>query len=147
MLGGYGYCAEYRVEQFLRDAKLIEIGGGTIEAPIGRHRQDRTKMAVVVDGGRESRTHYRVLERFRAHTLCEVQLDTGRTHQIRAHCAALGCPLLGDPVYGQSAEGQRTMLHARALTVPREGKPPVTATAPLPDDFRALGFSDDDLGA
>ena len=74
-------------------------GGGTVEAPIGRHRHERTKMAVV-EGGREARTHYRVIERFRAHTHCEIELETGRTHQIRVHMAHIHAPLLGDPVYG-----------------------------------------------
>jgi 23S rRNA pseudouridine1911/1915/1917 synthase len=54
----------------------------------------------VVDGGREARTRYRVLERFRAHTYCEIELETGRTHQIRVHMAHIRAPLVGDPVYG-----------------------------------------------
>jgi 23S rRNA pseudouridine1911/1915/1917 synthase len=77
----------------------VLTGGGSIDAPIGRHRTERTKMAVV-EGGRDARTHYRVLERFRAHTHCEVELETGRTHQIRVHMAHIRAPLLGDPVYG-----------------------------------------------
>jgi 23S rRNA pseudouridine1911/1915/1917 synthase len=77
----------------------VLTGGGTIDAPIGRHRRERTKMAVT-EGGRPARTHYRVVERFRAHTYCEVELDTGRTHQIRVHMAHIRAPLLGDPVYG-----------------------------------------------
>jgi 23S rRNA pseudouridine1911/1915/1917 synthase len=77
----------------------VLTGGGTIEAPIGRHRRERTKMAVV-ESGRAARTHYRVLERFRAHTYCELELETGRTHQIRVHMAHIRAPLLGDPVYG-----------------------------------------------
>jgi 23S rRNA pseudouridine1911/1915/1917 synthase len=77
----------------------VLTGGGTVDAPIGRHRRERTKMAVV-EGGRPARTHYRVLERFRAHTYVEVELETGRTHQIRVHMAHVRAPLLGDPVYG-----------------------------------------------
>ena len=77
----------------------VLTGGGTVDAPIGRHRRERTKMAVV-DGGRDARTHYRVVERFRAHTFCELELETGRTHQIRVHMAHIRAPLLGDPVYG-----------------------------------------------
>jgi 23S rRNA pseudouridine1911/1915/1917 synthase len=77
----------------------VLTGGGSIDAPIGRHRRERTKMAVS-EGGRAARTHYRVLERFRAHTLCEIELETGRTHQIRVHMAHIKAPLLGDPVYG-----------------------------------------------
>jgi 23S rRNA pseudouridine1911/1915/1917 synthase len=77
----------------------VLTGGGSIDAPIGRHARDRTKMAVV-DNGREARTHFRVVERFRAHTYCEIELETGRTHQIRVHMAHVRAPLLGDPVYG-----------------------------------------------
>ena len=77
----------------------VLTGGGTIDAPIGRHRRERTKMAVM-EGGRAARTRYRVVERFRAHTYCELELETGRTHQIRVHMAHIRAPLLGDPVYG-----------------------------------------------
>ena len=77
----------------------VLTGGGTIDAPIGRHRRERTKMAVT-EGGREALTRYRVVERFRAHTHCELELETGRTHQIRVHMAHIRAPLLGDPLYG-----------------------------------------------
>jgi 23S rRNA pseudouridine1911/1915/1917 synthase len=77
----------------------VLTGGGTVDAPIGRHRRERTRMAVV-EGGRPARTRYRVVERFRAHTHVEVELETGRTHQIRVHMAHIRAPLLGDPVYG-----------------------------------------------
>ena len=77
----------------------VLTGGGTVDAPIGRHRRERTKMAVT-EGGRAARTRYRVVERFRTHTYCEIELETGRTHQIRVHMAHIRAPLLGDPVYG-----------------------------------------------
>ena len=77
----------------------VLTGGGTIDAPIGRHRRERTKMAVT-ESGRDALTRYRVVERFRAHTYCELELETGRTHQIRVHMAHIRAPLLGDPVYG-----------------------------------------------
>jgi 23S rRNA pseudouridine1911/1915/1917 synthase len=73
-------------------------GGGTVDAPIGRHRAQRTRMAVRNDG-REAVTHYRIEKRFRAHTFVRVQLETGRTHQIRVHLAHIGYPIVGDPVY------------------------------------------------
>ena len=75
--------------------------GGTIDAPIGRDPHVRTKMAVMPEGiGREAVTHYRVMERFRAHTRLRLRLETGRTHQIRIHMASIHHPLLGDNQYG-----------------------------------------------
>ncbi len=97
--------------------------------------------------GKASITHWRLVTVVDGRALVEFRPETGRTHQIRIHCeAGLGIPLLGDPVYG--AEGlrgkgaARTMLHAAAITIPRDGKPPVDAAAPMPADFTALGFSD-----
>ncbi|GEN99591.1 RNA pseudouridine synthase [Novosphingobium sediminis] len=94
--------------------------------------------------GKPAVTHWRVVERKDDLTLVEFRPETGRTHQIRVHAlAGLGAALLGDPVYGSGEGARRTMLHAAALTVPREGKPPIAATAPLPADFAALGFAID----
>jgi tRNA pseudouridine32 synthase/23S rRNA pseudouridine746 synthase len=97
--------------------------------------------------GKPSITHWRLLAENDGRALVEFRPETGRTHQIRVHAASgIGVPLLGDKVYseGQSRTGGawRTLLHAAGLDVPREGKPPVSATAPLPADFVALGFSD-----
>lgn len=101
--------------------------------------------------GKEAVTHWRKLAERDGMTLVEFRPETGRTHQIRVHAEhGLGHALVGDPVYGDGKKGgkaARTMLHARALTIPREGKDPVSAVAPIPADFIALGFSDDDLGA
>lgn len=98
--------------------------------------------------GKPAVTHWRKLAQRGELTLVEFRPETGRTHQIRVHAlAGLGQALLGDPVYGDGRGAPRTMLHARALVVPREGKAPISAVAPLPDDFRALGFDDADLGA
>jgi 23S rRNA pseudouridine1911/1915/1917 synthase len=77
----------------------VLTSGGTIDAPIGRHPHRRTLMAVVEDG-REAVTHYRVIERFLAHTYVRVNLETGRTHQIRVHFSHIDYPLLGDKTYG-----------------------------------------------
>ncbi len=74
--------------------------GGTVRARLDRHPKDRKRMAVVDHGGREAVTHYRVAERFSAHTLLRVHLETGRTHQIRVHMAWIRHALVGDPVYG-----------------------------------------------
>jgi 23S rRNA pseudouridine1911/1915/1917 synthase len=75
-------------------------GGGTVDQPIGRHPRARKKMAVVTKGGKTAISHYRLRERFGHHTYITVQLETGRTHQIRVHMAYLHHPLIGDPQYG-----------------------------------------------
>ena len=79
------------------------IAGGTVDAPIGRHHSDRLRQAVRdEEDGKHAITHYRLRERFRAHTLIQCNLETGRTHQIRVHMAHIGHPLVGDPLYGGS---------------------------------------------
>ena len=77
----------------------VMTAGGEVDAPIGRHPVHRTRMAVV-DRGKSAVTHYRVIERFRAHSYIRVKLETGRTHQIRVHMAHIHHPLIGDPLYG-----------------------------------------------
>ena len=77
------------------------VAGGTVDAPIGRSMGDRLRQAVRdEEDGKRAVTHYRVRERFRAHSLLQCQLETGRTHQIRVHLAHIGHPLIGDPLYG-----------------------------------------------
>ena len=131
----------------------VMTAGGTVDAPIDRHPLERVKMAVR-EGGRESVTHYRVIKRFRAHTHVRVQLETGRTHQIRVHLAHAGYPIVGDRVYGGrltlpkgASEALRTALrefprqalHAARLQLdhPVTGRP-LECLAPLPDDMRQL---------
>ncbi|KFN43112.1 23S rRNA pseudouridine(1911/1915/1917) synthase RluD [Arenimonas oryziterrae] len=131
------------------------IAGGTVDAPIGRHPSDRIRQAVVKEGaGREAITHYRVRERFRAHTLVECRLETGRTHQIRVHMAHARHPLVGDPLYGGSyrqpkgataelAETLRSFrrqaLHAEKLEFvhPVSGLT-ISTQAPIPADMQTL---------
>lgn len=89
-----------RIErEYLAVVDGLPVAGGTVDAPVGRHPVDRQRMAVT-PGGKPAVTHYRVLRRFRVHTLLRVKLETGRTHQIRVHMAHIRLPLLGDPVYG-----------------------------------------------
>lgn len=98
---------------------------GVIEAPIGRSEKDRKKQAVTVKG-KPAVTRFRVLERFGNYTLVELQLETGRTHQIRVHMAYIGHPVAGDEVYGprKTLKGHGQFLHARTLgfTHPKTGE-------------------------
>ncbi|MDR9402804.1 MAG: RluA family pseudouridine synthase [Halothece sp. Uz-M2-17] len=118
---------------------------GTIDQPIGRHRVDRKKMAVVPveKGGRTAITHWQLEERLGNYSLLAFQLETGRTHQIRVHCAAMGHPIVGDPMYssghslGVNLSGQ--VLHARKLTLTHPiTEETISAIAPLPPDFTKL---------
>lgn len=116
---------------------------GTIDKPVGRHPTERKKMAVDARRGKRAVTHYRVLKRFQKFTYVECVLETGRTHQIRVHMAAIGHPILGDEVYGGGRkspfklEGQT--LHAKILgfTHPSTGEY-VETDAPLPEYFEHL---------
>jgi len=131
----------------------VMTGGGMVDQPIGRHPRDRIKMAVRKNG-REAVTHYRLMQRFREHSHVKVQLETGRTHQIRVHMSHLRHPIVGDPVYAgrhRNPSGalpellhflqqfKRQALHAWKLTFahPDSGEE-VTFEAPLPDDMQQL---------
>lgn len=111
---------------------------GVIDAPIGRSKTDR-KMQAVIEEGKPAVTHFQVLERFADFTLVELQLETGRTHQIRVHMKYIGYPLAGDPVYGpkKTLPGKGQFLHAQVLGFehPRTGEF-LTFTAPLPEVFQ-----------
>jgi 23S rRNA pseudouridine1911/1915/1917 synthase len=114
---------------------------GRVEAAIGRDQKQRKKMAVVSPGkGREAVSEYKTLETFKEHTLLEFHPLTGRTHQIRLHCAFLGCPIVGDSIYGRrnpSVNIDRHFLHAYRLKIllPDE-KEPRTFEAELPDELK-----------
>lgn len=131
----------------------VMTAGGTIDQPIGRHPTKRTLMAVL-ESGRPAVTHYRVLERFKAHTLLRVMLETGRTHQIRVHLSHIGYPIVGDATYVGRAKlpqnaseklvttlrnFKRQALHACKLTLKHPGSGELMEwEAPLPDDMRDL---------
>jgi 23S rRNA pseudouridine1911/1915/1917 synthase len=139
--------------EYLAVCTGVMTGGGTVDEPIGRHRTDRLRMTVRQDG-RPAVTHYRVLERFRAHTYLNVKLETGRTHQIRLHLSHVRYPIAGDQVYGgrfAQPKGaterllvtlrafKRQALHAASLGFdhPRTGKR-LSLQSPLPADYAEL---------
>jgi 23S rRNA pseudouridine1911/1915/1917 synthase len=111
---------------------------GTIDAPIGRDRRDRLAMSIDTDSPRDARTHFEVQELLPAAALLRIVLDTGRTHQIRVHLAAIGLPVCGDPMYGKAGRYglERQFLHAARLAFEH----PVTherldIRSPLPADL------------
>lgn len=155
-----GLTAAIARHQVLREYEAIVegliISGGTLETYIGRDPFCRTRMAVTPEGtGRQAITHYRVMERFRGHTLLKLRLETGRTHQIRVHMASLGHPLLGDRQYGRSNvklltkateqlnESLRNFRHQALHASHLEFVHPVSGeslgfNAPPPEDFRRM---------
>jgi tRNA pseudouridine32 synthase/23S rRNA pseudouridine746 synthase len=127
VLAGVPTASEGTVELALSKISSAEKGWRMIPARKGKPALTRWRLVAEADG----------------RALVEFLPETGRTHQIRVHAASgIGIPLLGDPVYGAGKGTSRTLLHAAGLEVPREGKPPIVATAPLPAAFAALGFSD-----
>jgi 23S rRNA pseudouridine1911/1915/1917 synthase len=112
---------------------------GTIDAPIGRERRNRLRMSIDTDFPREARTHFELEERLPSSTLLRVLLDTGRTHQIRVHLAAIGHPVCGDPLYGKAGLYglERQFLHARRLTFEHPITcRPVDVVSEIPADLR-----------
>jgi len=135
---------------------IPENDSGTVDLPIGRHPVDRKKMSVTTRTPRSAITHWKVCETFVGASLLDVDIRTGRTHQIRVHCYAMGHPVIGDPVYCRRGEKKRLalaaprmaqsirdidrqMLHAWKLSFfhPKTGKT-LTIEAPLPEDMTAL---------
>ncbi len=127
---------------------IVALDKGTIDAPIGRDMRHRQQMTITALEGREARTHFRVQQRLARHTLLLLQLETGRTHQIRVHLQAIGHPVVGDPVYGSGkilhgVELHRQFLHAYQLSF----KHPSTGVmmefeAPLPLDLQTVVTSE-----
>ena len=129
------------------------VSGGTVAAAIDRHPRDRLRMAVREDG-KDAVTHFRLRERFRAHTALECRLETGRTHQIRVHMAHLKHPIIGDPLYGGSLKlpkgasdelivalrgFKRQALHAEVLEFAHPvGGEAIRCSAPVPGDMQQL---------
>ena len=149
--------AELQQRNITREYQAIVQGvvtaGGVVDAPIGRHSRDRVRMCVREDG-KSAKTHYRVIERFRDHTLVRLQLESGRTHQIRVHMQYLRHAIVGDPVYGgrlrippqaspiliqQLRQFKRQALHAFRLTLlhPETGEA-LSWSSALPDDMKQL---------
>ncbi len=121
---------------------IVSLDQGSIDAPIGRNPRHRQQMAITSVDSREARTHFRVMQRFSRHTLLLLQLETGRTHQIRVHLQAIGHPVSGDNVYGTSSMPRgitlkRQFLHAYQLSFvhPTSGEK-VEFEAPLPPDLQ-----------
>ena len=131
------------------------VAGGTVDAPIGRHMGDRLRQAVRdEEDGKHAVTHYRLRERFRAHSLIQCSLETGRTHQIRVHLAHIGHPLIGDPLYGGGLKlpkgatpelaaalrgFRRQALHAERLAFEHPvSREPLSFSAERPADQQAL---------
>jgi 23S rRNA pseudouridine1911/1915/1917 synthase len=114
---------------------------GRIEAPLGRDRHDPTRQSLDTATPRDAVTHFEVRELLRAHALLDVRLETGRTHQIRVHLAAIDLPVSGDPVYGIAGDLglERQFLHAARLSFvhPLTGEA-VATESPLPDDLAAV---------
>ena len=156
-------AAHTRLVQDLQDRRITReyraicngrmTAGGMVDAPLGRHPVHRTRMAVT-PGGREAITHYRVLQRFAAHSFLALRLETGRTHQIRVHLSHIRHPIFGDATYGGRRilppgatpevvallQGfRRQALHASRLTLqhPVSGEN-LELHAPLPPDFLAV---------
>jgi 23S rRNA pseudouridine1911/1915/1917 synthase len=143
--------AHRRLQQLLRQRKLAReylalVRGrphskrGRIEAPIGRDRHEPTRISLDTDTPRDAVTNFEVVETLRRHALLQVALETGRTHQIRVHLAAIDLPVSGDPLYGVEGDLglERQFLHAARLAFPHPftGEP-VEADSPLPADLQA----------
>ncbi len=123
---------------------IVALDQGSIDAPIGRDTRHRQQMAITVVRSREAKTHFRVLERFNRHTLLQLELETGRTHQIRVHLKAVDHPIVGDPVYGsgnviRGIDLRRQFLHAYQIEFvhPTTGKV-IHLEVPLPLDLQAI---------
>jgi tRNA pseudouridine32 synthase/23S rRNA pseudouridine746 synthase len=121
-------------------AGVPDAAEGEIDLALAKVSTAATGWRMVVDPkGKAASTRWRVERVIDGHALVAFRPATGRTHQLRVHAASgLGIPILGDPVYGVASGARRTMLHAAAITMPRERHAPIAAEAPLPADFGAF---------
>ena len=135
---------QIKVHSFTREYMAVVQGvikeGGTVDAPIGRHKTDRKKMCVTTENSREAVTHYFVEQNYRNNTLVRLRLETGRTHQIRVHMAYIGHPVTGDEVYGNGSPkwlcGQ--CLHAKKIGFIHPDGRYMEFDSELPDYFKKL---------
>jgi len=138
---------DFKKHKIIREYRAITEGvineeSGIIDAPIGRHKKDRKKMAVRVDSKKNAVTHFEVIDRFKNNTYIKCRLETGRTHQIRVHMAYINHPLLGDELYGRKKQKYITngqVLHARVLGfIHPIKKEHLQFYSPLPEYFQEL---------
>jgi tRNA pseudouridine32 synthase/23S rRNA pseudouridine746 synthase len=143
------FAAAFEARQVTK--RYLGILAGIPEAKEGTIELALSKISSAAEGwrmiparkGKPALTEWRVVAETGGRALVEFRPVTGRTHQLRVHSASgIGIPLLGDPVYGDGKGAWRTLLHAVALELVREGKPPVVASAPWPAEFAALGFAE-----
>ena len=120
---------------------VIKFDKGTVDAPIGRDKNDRKKMAVTSDNSKEAITHFRVIDRYKNTTLIECELETGRTHQIRVHMKYIEHPIVNDPVYSRdkNIDGFGQMLHAKEISfIHPKTKKEMTFTCDAPEEFNKI---------
>ena len=120
---------------------VIKHDTGEIDAPIGRDKNDRKKMAVTSENSKEAITHFKVLERYKNSTLIECILETGRTHQIRIHMKYIGHPIVNDPVYSRdkNIDNFGQMLHAKSISFTHpKTKERLTFNADVPEEFNKI---------
>jgi tRNA pseudouridine32 synthase/23S rRNA pseudouridine746 synthase len=143
------FAAAFEARQVSK--RYLGVLAGVPEQKQGTVELALTKISSAAEGwrmipakkGKPALTEWRVVGESGGRALVEFRPVTGRTHQLRVHSASgIGIPLLGDPVYGDGKGAWRTMLHAVALEIEREGKPPIVAAAPWPAEFATLGFGD-----
>ena len=120
---------------------IIKFDKGTIDAPIGRDKNDRKKMAITTENSKDAITHFRVLDRYKNTTLIECELETGRTHQIRVHMKYIEHPIVNDPVYSRdkNIDGFGQMLHAMEITFTHPTtKKEMSFKADVPEEFNKI---------